>query len=151
DMVIAGVTGGDSAHRGYLTAFDARTGRLRWRFYTIPGPGGKGDETWPRDSWRDGGGSEWMTGTEEPGLNLGYLGVGNAAADLDATRRRGDNLYTASVVALHADTGKLRWYYQEIPQDVWDYDAVYETILVDLPVRGRVRKLLVHPTKTGYT
>ena len=151
DLVIAGVTGGDSAHRGYLTAFEAKTGRLRWRFYTIPGPGENGHETWRGDSWKYGGASTWMTGSYDPELNLIYWGVGNAAADLDASRRRGDNLYTSSVVALEADTGKLRWYYQEVPQDVWDYDATYEQVLVDLPVAGKMRKLLVHPTKTGYT
>jgi len=151
DLVVVGVTGGDSAHRGYLTAFDAKTGRLRWRFYTIPGPGEKGHDTWTSDSWRYGGGSTWMTGSYDPELNLLYWGVGNAAADLDASRRKGDNLYTASVVALDADTGKLRWHYQEVPQDVWDYDAVYEQILADLPVGGRVRKALIHVTKSGYT
>src|SRR5204863_7928273 len=97
DLVIAGVTGGDSAHRGYLTAFDADTGRLRWRFYTIPGPGEKGHETWAGESWRYGGGGTWMTGSFDPELNLLYWGVGNAAADLNAGARRGDNLYTDSV------------------------------------------------------
>ena len=151
DLVVVGVTGGDSAHRGYLTAFDVKTGRLRWRFYTIPGPGEKGHDTWTGDSWKYGGGSTWMTGSYDSELNLLYWGVGNAAADLDASRRKGDNLYTASVVALDADTGKLRWHYQEVPQDVWDYDAVYEQILADLPVGGGVRKALIHVTKSGYT
>jgi alcohol dehydrogenase (cytochrome c) len=151
DLVIAGVTGGDSAHRGYLTAFDANTGRLRWRFYTIPGPGEKGNETWPGESWRYGGGATWMTGSFDPDLNLVYWGVGNAAADLNASARRGDNLYTGSVVALDPDTGKLKWHYQEIPQDVWDFDATYEMLLMDLPVRGRMRKALVHVTKSGFT
>src|SRR5436305_1423004 len=80
DLVIAGVTGGDSAHRGYLTAFDARSGRLRWRFYTIPAPGEKGSETWPGESWRYGGGATWMTGSFDPDLNLLYWGVGHAEA-----------------------------------------------------------------------
>ena len=151
DLVVAGVTGGDTAHRGYLTALDARTGRLRWRFYTIPGPGEKVHETWPGDTWKYGGGSTWMTGSYDPELNLIYWGVGNAASDLDGARRRGDNLYTASIVALDADSGKLRLYYQEVPHDVWDYDAAYEQVLVDLPVNGRTRKLLVNATKTGYT
>ncbi|MBM3813692.1 MAG: PQQ-dependent dehydrogenase, methanol/ethanol family [Acidimicrobiia bacterium] len=151
DMVVVGVTAGDSAHRGYLTAFDARTGRLRWRFHTIPGPGEKGHDTWPGDSWRFGGAATWMTGSFDPELNLLYWGVGNAAADVDGRRRRGDNLYTASVIALNPETGKLVWHYQEIPHDVWDYDSCYELILVDLPVAGRMRKLLVHATKAGYT
>ena len=150
DMVVVGVTGGDSAHRGYLTAFDAATGRLRWRFYTIPGPGEKGHETWSGESWRFGGASTWMTGSYDPELDLIYWGVGNAAADVNASKRRGDNLYTASVIALETATGKLRWHYQEVPQDVWDYDSTYEVILADLPVAGRTRRLLIHPTKGGF-
>ena len=151
DKVVVGGTGGDSAYRGNLTAFDAKTGRFAWRFYTIPGPGESGHETWSGDSWKYGGGAPWMTGSYDPELNLIYWGTGNAAADLDGAARKGDNLYTASVVALDADSGKLKWYYQEVPHDQWDYDAAYECILVDLAVRGRVRKLLVHLTKTGYT
>jgi len=151
DVAVFGVTAGDSAHRGYLTALDTRTGRFRWRFYTIPGPGEKGHETWPGESWRVGGGSTWMTGSYDSELNLLYWGVGNAAADILSKTRRGDNLYTASVVALNPDTGKLAWHYQEVPHDVWDYDSVYELVLVDLPVGGRTRKLLLHSTKAGYT
>jgi alcohol dehydrogenase (cytochrome c) len=151
DMVIAGVTGGDSAHRGYLTAFDARTGRMRWRFFTIPGPGEKGNDTWAGESWRYGGGATWMTGSYDPDLNLLYWGVGNAAADLNHSARAGDNLYTASVIALDPDTGALKWHYQEIPHEVWDFDATYEMLLMDVTVRGRTRKALVHVTKSGFT
>jgi alcohol dehydrogenase (cytochrome c) len=150
DVVVTGVTGGDSAHRGYLTAFDVKTGRMRWRFFTIPGPGEKGHDSWPDESWRYGGGSTWMTGSYDPELNLLYWGVGNASSDLNASHRRGDNLYTCSIVALDPDTGKLKWHYQEIPQDVWDYDAVFELYLADLPVRGRARKVVMQATKTGY-
>jgi alcohol dehydrogenase (cytochrome c) len=150
DMVIAGVTAGDSAHRGYLTALDARTGRLRWRFYTIPAPGEPGSETWPGDSWRFGGGSTWMTGSYDPDLDLLYWGIGNAANDLNAIHRRGDNLYTCSIVALDPATGKLKWHYQEVPQDVWDFDAAFELILADMPIDGQTRKVLMQPTKTGY-
>jgi alcohol dehydrogenase (cytochrome c) len=150
DMIVAGVTGGDSAHRGYLTALDARTGRLRWRFYTIPGPGEPGHETWPGESWKYGGGATWMTGSYDAELNLLYWGTGNPAADFDATNRKGTNLYTGSVIALDPDTGKLKWHYQEIPQDVWDYDASFEIILADLPVNGHTRKVLLHPGKSGF-
>ncbi|HYL34770.1 MAG TPA: PQQ-dependent dehydrogenase, methanol/ethanol family [Bryobacteraceae bacterium] len=155
DKVIVGGTGGDQAHRGYLTAFYLKTGRLAWRFYTIPGPGEPGHETWKSDSWRYGGGATWMTGSFDPDLNLVYWGVGNAASDLYAGDRdtgQGSakvNLYTASVVALDADTGKLKWYYQEIPKDMWDYDAAYECVLMDREFRGRMRKLLVHLNKSG--
>jgi len=155
DKVIVGGAGGDSAHRGYLTAVNMKTGRVAWRFYTIPAPGEKGHETWKGDSWKYGGGATWMTGSFDPALNLVYWGVGNAAADLDASPRfsgegEGANLYTASVIALDADTGKLKWYHQEIPKDVWDYDSSYECVLVDREVRGKMRKLLVHINKSGY-
>jgi alcohol dehydrogenase (cytochrome c) len=150
DIVVAGVTGGDSAHRGYLTAFDVKTGRMRWRFYTIPGPGEPGHESWPGESWRYGGGSTWMTGSFDAELNLLYWGVGNASSDLDASQRRGDNLYTCSIVALDPDTGQLKWHYQEVPQDVWDYDAAFELYLVDLPLKGRTRKVVMQANKTGY-
>jgi alcohol dehydrogenase (cytochrome c) len=149
DMVIAGVTGGDSAHRGYLTAFDAANGRLRWRFYTIPGPGEKGHETWPGESWRYGGGATWMTGSFDPDLNLLYWGVGNAAADLNAAQRRGDNLYTDSVIALDPDSGKLQWHYQEIPQDV-GLRCHREIQLIDLTIEvTRAKRWYV--TKSGFT
>ena len=151
DKVVVGVTGGDAAHRGYINAFDVKTGRRAWRFWTIPGPGEKGHETWPGDSWKMGGGSSWMTGSYDSELNLIYWGVGNPAADFYGDARRGDNLYTDSVVALDADTGQLKWYYQEIPHDVWDWDSAYESVLLDLPVNGTMRKILVNPNKGGYT
>src|SRR5579871_434331 len=156
DKVVVGNAGGDGAFRGYLTALDANTGRVAWRFYTIPGPGEKGHETWKGDSWKFGGGATWMTGSFDPDLNLVYWGVGNAASDVYAgdryagERPEGANLYSASVVALDGDTGKLRWYYQEVPKDVWDYDASYECVLVDRMVRGQMRKLLLHVNKSGY-
>ncbi|HTW63456.1 MAG TPA: PQQ-dependent dehydrogenase, methanol/ethanol family [Bryobacteraceae bacterium] len=150
DKVIAGVTGGDAAHRGYLSAFDIQTGRLKWRFYTIPGPGKPGHDTWPGDSWKFGGGSTWMTGSYDADLDLLYWGIGNASADFDSSRRQGANLYTASIVALNPDTGKLVWYNQLIPRDVWDFDAVFELILADLPWQGQQRKLLFQFNKSGY-
>ncbi len=150
DMVITGVTGGDSAHRGYLNAFDAKTGRHRWRFWTIPGPGEPGNETWKGDSWKYGGGSTWITGAYDPELDLLYWGVGNPAADFYGEGRKGDNLYTESIVALDPATGKLKWHYQEIPYDVWDYDAAYELVLLDLDVKGTQRKVIVNPNKSGH-
>jgi len=151
DKVIVGVTGGDSAHRGYINAFDARTGRHVWRFWTIPGTGEKGNETWPGESWKFGGGSSWMTGSYDPEQNLVYWSVGNPAADFYGGSRKGDNLYTDSVVALDPDTGKLKWHFQQVPHDVWDYDTAYENVLIDLPVQGRMRKLLVNVNKGGVT
>ncbi|HLB30558.1 MAG TPA: PQQ-dependent dehydrogenase, methanol/ethanol family, partial [Gammaproteobacteria bacterium] len=159
DIVIIGGAGGDGAHRGYLTAFDIHTGRLAWRWYTVPAKGEKGNETWKGDSWKHGGGANWMTGSYDPELNLVYWGTGNAASDfyagdrvIDPTRVERDvNLYTASIVALDAATGKLKWHYQEIPNDVWDYDAAYEVILFDRVIDGKERKLLVHMNKSGLT
>jgi alcohol dehydrogenase (cytochrome c) len=156
DKVIVGGNGGDDAHRGYLTAFYMKTGRLAWRWYVVPGPGEKGHETWKGDSWRYGGGAPWLTGSFDPDLNLVYWGTGNAGSDFNDRARVGDrnkdvNLYTASVVALDADTGKLRWHYQEVPDDVWDFDSSYEVVLMDRTIRGRARKILVHMNKSGLT
>ncbi len=159
DKVIVGGTGGDSAHRGYLTAFSTKTGRLAWRWYVIPAPGEKGNETWKGDSWKFGGGAPWLTGSYDPALNLVYWGTGNAAADFydaervpaGADKSKDLNLYTASVVALDADTGKLRWHHQEIHDDVWDFDSAYEVLLIDREIRGRMRQALVHMNKSGLT
>jgi alcohol dehydrogenase (cytochrome c) len=158
DKVIVGGTGGDSAHRGYLTAYDARTGRFAWRWYVIPGPGEPGHETWAGDTWKFGGGAPWMTGSYDAALGLVYWGTGNAGGDFVNTDRaagvdksKDTNLYTASVVALDVATGKLRWHRQEVPADVWDFDAAYEVVLFDRPVRGVERKLLAHMNKSGIT
>ncbi len=159
DKVIVGGNGGDQAHRGYLTALSMKTGRVAWRWYVVPAPGEKGAETWKGDSWKFGGGAPWLTGSYDPDLNLLYWGTGNAAADFwdgdrveaGANKSGPVNLYTASVVALDADTGKLRWHYQEVPDDVWDYDAAYEVLLMDREVRGQMRKILVHMNKSGLT
>lgn len=151
DKVIVGGTGGETAHRGYLTAFDAKTGKLLWRFYTIPAKGEPGSETWAEESWRYGGGPTWLTGSYDPELNLLYWGVGNPSSDFYGEGRRGDNLYTNSIVALDPDTGKLKWYFQEIPHDLYDFDSSYECVLVNARKDGVERKLLVHPNKGGFT
>ena len=159
DKVIVGGTGGDGAHRGYITAFFTANGRLAWRWYVIPAPGEKGNETWKGDSWRFGGGAPWLTGSYDPALNLVYWGTGNAAADFfdaervptGADKNKDVNLYTASVVALEIDTGKLRWYHQEVPDDVWDFDSAYEVLLMDRQIKGRMRQVLVHMNKSGLT
>ena len=151
DKVLVGVTGGDSAHRGYINAFYVNTGRRAWRFWTIPGSNESGNETWQSGSWKNGGGATWLTGSFDPELNLIYWGVGNPAADLYGGARQGSNLYTDCIVALDANTGTLKWHYQEIAHDVWDWDSAYECILIDKVVDGVSRKLLVHPNKGGYT
>lgn len=150
DMVVVGSRGGDNAHRGHISAYDGKTGKQRWWFNVIPGPGEKGNETWAGDSWKYGGGAPWMTGSYDPELKLIYWGTSNTSSDFFGEDRKGDNLYTNSIVALKPATGELAWHFQTVPHDVWDFDAVYEQILVDLPVNGRQRKLLIHPSKNGF-
>jgi alcohol dehydrogenase (cytochrome c) len=150
DLVIVGETGGDQAHRGHLSAYDTRTGQQRWWFNIIPGPGEKGHETWTGDDWMYGGGAPWLTGSYDPQLDLLYWGTSNPSSDLYGEDRRGDNLYTNSVIALRPATGELVWHHQTVPHDVWDYDSAYEQILADIPVNGRPRQLLLHPDKSGF-
>ena len=147
DMVIAGSSGGEFGVRGHLDAFDLETGAPRWRRYTIPKPGEPGSETWPdNDSWERGGGTTWITGTYDPELDLVYWGTGNPGPLFDDTKRRGDNLYTNSVLALDPDDGSLRWHYQYTPDDTWDYDGVNENILFE----QHGRKLLGHFDRNGH-
>ena len=138
--------------RGRITAFDTKTGHFVWRFYVVPGAGEKGVETWPGDSWKKGGSNMWTTGSFDPNLNLIYWGTGDPSG---AWNYQGDpkyaELYSDSILALDADTGKLRWYYQEIPHDVWDQDGSWELLVMDRPVQGKMRKLLVQFAKAGYT
>ena len=110
DKVIVGTAGGEFGIRGFIAAYDVRTGKEAWRFYTIAGPGDPNQKTWGSDSWKTGGGSVWVTGSYDPDLNLTYWGVGNPGPDWNGDSRPGDNLYSDSVVALDADTGKLKWY-----------------------------------------
>ncbi|MCP5119991.1 MAG: PQQ-dependent dehydrogenase, methanol/ethanol family, partial [bacterium] len=121
-----------------------------WRFYTIPGDGEPGVETWSADSHKTGGGAAWGIGSYDPALDLVYWGVGQPYPDYDGDAREGDNLYTDSVVALDPDSGKLRWHYQYTPHDMWDWDGVNELVLVDLEHRGRPVKALVHADRNGY-
>lgn len=148
--VIVGTAGGEFGIRGYLAAYDAATGEEAWRFYTIPAPGEPGHETWENDAWKTGGGSIWLTGSYDPDLNLTYWGVGNPAPDWNPDVRPGDNLYTDSVVALDADTGKLKWHFQFTPHDEWDWDAVQIPVLVDLEWDGERRKLMLWANRNGF-
>ena len=150
DKVIVGVGGGDMGARGFIDARSAEDGRPLWRFYTIPGPGDAGHDTWSGDSWRHGGGGTWLTGTFDPRLNLLYWAVGNPGPDYQGELRQGDNLYTASVVALDADTGKLRWHFQFTPHDERDWAANQMPALVDLSWQGRVRPLMLWANRNGF-
>jgi alcohol dehydrogenase (cytochrome c) len=151
DKVIVGGTGGEHAHRGYINAFDAKTGRHLWRFYTIPAPGEPGAETWDPRMLKYGGAPAWLVGSYDPELNLLYWGIGNPSSDFYDALRPGDNLYSNSIVALDPDTGRLKWHYQEVPHDMYDFDSAYECVLIDYEKGGRKQKLLVHANKGGYT
>lgn len=150
DMVVTGIAGAEWGIRGYIDAYDAATGKRRWRFYTVPTKGEPGVETWGSDSYKHGGGSTWITGTYDAELNLIYWGVGNPGPDMDGDVRPGDNLYTCSIVALDADTGKLKWHFQFTPHDVHDWDAVADPVLMDLTVAGRKVKAVVQANRNGF-
>jgi alcohol dehydrogenase (cytochrome c) len=150
NKLIIGIAGGDSPSRGFIDAYDAATGKRLWRFYTIPAAGEKGAETWEGHSNKIGGGAPWLNGSYDADLDIVYWGVGNPYPDYDDDARKGDNLYTDSVVALDAKTGELRWHYQYTPHDVWDWDGVNELVLVDLQWQGRSLKALVHADRNGH-
>ena len=150
DKVIAGIAGADAGVRGFLDAYDAKTGERAWRFWTVPVPGEPGSETWGGDSWRYGGASTWITGSYDPELNLIYWGTGNPGPDHNGDVRPGDNLYSCSLLALDLDTGKLRWYFQFTPHDTHDWDATQVPVLLDSTLSGRARKLVVVPSRNGF-
>ena len=150
DKVISGIAGGEYGIRGFLDAYDAETGELAWRFYTIPGEGEPHNDTWEDDSWKTGGAPTWITGAYDPELNLVYWGTGNPGPDWNGEAREGDNLYSDSVVALDADTGELRWHFQFTPHDVHDWDATQIPILIDIEFDGRPRKLMLFPNRNAF-
>ena len=150
DKVIVGVAGGEFGIRGFIDAYEASTGKRAWRFYTIPGPGEPGNDTWKGDSWKTGGASVWVTGAYDPEQNTLFYGIGNPGPDYHSESRLGDNLYSDSLVALDADTGKLRWHYQFTPHDVHDWDATEVPILADLPIGGQTRKVVMFANRNGF-
>ena len=150
DKVVVGVGGGEFGIRGFIAAYDAETGEEAWRFYTIPGPGEPGHDTWQGDDWEHGGAPVWITGSYDPELNLTYWGVGNPGPDWNAGQRPGDNLYPDAVVALDADPGELVWHFQFTPNDGYDYDSVQVPVLVDMDWDGRPRKLMLWANRNGY-
>jgi alcohol dehydrogenase (cytochrome c) len=150
DKVIVGTSGGDDGVRGFLAAFDARTGKLAWRFWTIPAPDEPGGSSWPGDAYLHGGGTTWMPGTYDPELNLLYWGTSNPAPDFVGETRPGDDLYTDCVLALDADTGKLVWHFQFTPHDLFDYDAAETPVLLDVALDGPPQRLLVEANRNGF-
>lgn len=150
DRVLVGVSGGESGMRGFVEALSATTGDELWRFYTVPLKGEPGSETWGEFDSRYGGAPTWMTGTFDPELNTVYWATGNPWPDYYGGGRRGDNLYTDSIVALDAATGKLKWYFQFTPHDTHDWDAQSTPILADMDYNGKPRKLLLHANRNGF-
>jgi alcohol dehydrogenase (cytochrome c) len=150
DMIVTGVAGGEYGIRGFVDAYDAATGKRRWRFYTVPDGGEPGSDTWGGDPLRSGGGPTWLTGSFDPELRLIYWGVGNPSPNFNGENRKGDNLYTNSVIALEADSGKLRWYFQFTPHDLHDWDSVQIPVLVDAAVGATKRKLLAFANRNAF-
>jgi alcohol dehydrogenase (cytochrome c) len=150
DNILVGTSGGDDGVRGFVAAYDALTGKLVWRFWTIPAPGEFGSKSWPGKLYLHGGGTTWMPGTYDPQFNTIYWGTSNPAPDFEGGVRPGDDLYTDCVLALDPDTGKLKWYFQFTPHDLFDYDAVETPMLIDAVYQGTARKLLVQANRNGY-
>ena len=150
--VLAGVSGDFNDLHGFIDSFDPETGKLQWRWNSLPKPGQLGADTWPKnsDAIQHGGGMTWITGTYDPDLNLLYWGTANPNPVLDGSTRPGENLFTCTIVALNPDTGALVWYFQPSPHDVHDWDAVQTPILVDSEFRGKQRKLLIQASRNGY-
>jgi alcohol dehydrogenase (cytochrome c) len=150
DEVVVGTSGGDSGVRGFIAAYDARNGILKWRLWTIPAPGEFGSESWPGDLYLHGGATTWMPGTYDPELDTVYWATSNAAPDFDGSSRPGNDLYTACVLAIDPVTGKLKWYFQFTPHDVYDYDANETPVLVDREENGITRHLLLQADRNGF-
>ncbi|TDI66553.1 MAG: PQQ-dependent dehydrogenase, methanol/ethanol family [Bacteroidetes bacterium] len=150
DMVITGISGGEAGIRGFLDAYDSKTGAHVWRLQTVPEKGAFGNDTWAGDSWKTGGAPTWLTGSYDPELNLLYWGTGNPAPDWNGDARAGDNLYSCSVLAINPDTGELIWYFQFTPHDVHDWDSNHIPVLVDAVLGDQTRKLLIMANRNAF-
>jgi alcohol dehydrogenase (cytochrome c) len=151
-MVIVGFSGAENGTRGRVKAFDANDGHLIWTFYTVPGPGEIGHDTWPQntEAWLHGGASVWQTPAVDPELGLIYFTTGNPGPDFNGRIRAGDNLFATSMLAIEAATGKYRWHFQQIHHDLWDYDGPSPVVLFDVMINGRLRKAAAEPNKAGW-
>jgi alcohol dehydrogenase (cytochrome c) len=152
DKIIIGAANGDQGVRDWIGALDAATGKLIWRKFTIPAPGEPGSETWKgnTNAWQTGGGAVWVTGTYDPDTNQTIWGTGNPVPMFDPFHRPGDNLYTNSAISWDPDTGKMNWYFQFTPGDMWDYDEAGTHIMIDSNVAGQARKLITHSARNGF-
>ncbi len=148
--VVIGIAGGEAGVRGFVDAYDAQSGKQAWRLWTVPTLGEPGVETWAGESWRSGAGTTWVTGSYDPDSGLIYWGTGNPGPDWNGDARSGDNLYTCSVLAIDAATGKLKWHFQFTPHDTHDWDATQVPVLVDAVVRGKTRKVLATANRNGF-
>ena len=152
-VLISGMSGGDRTARGFVDGYDPETGKQLWRTWTIPEPGQKGSETWPKDmpeAWKYGGGSTWQPGSYDPELDLFYIGTGNAEPYNPKYRAGMDSLYAASLLAIRPKTGEIVWYYQFVPNDSFDFDGTAESILADVKIKGKARKVLFNVNKNGF-
>jgi alcohol dehydrogenase (cytochrome c) len=152
DKIVVGASGGDRGVRDFIVAIDAATGKLAWRKYVIPAPGELGGETWKdnNNAWQTGGGGMWVTGSYDPGTNQVLWGTGNPVPMFNPYYRPGDNLYTNSLISWDPDTGKMNWYHQYTPGDMWDYDEAGTHILIDGEVAGQPHKLIIHSARNGF-
>ncbi|MGH9207807.1 MAG: PQQ-binding-like beta-propeller repeat protein, partial [Acidimicrobiales bacterium] len=147
--IIVGDGGGEYGARGFIEALDAGTGAMKWRTYTVPSPTEPGGNTWPGETYKHGGGNAWVTGSYDPETNTLFWGVGNPGPWL-SDLRKGKNLYTDSILAMDASTGKIKWYFQETPNDPWDYDAVNTPALADVMIDGTMRKVVYTAARNGW-
>jgi alcohol dehydrogenase (cytochrome c) len=152
DKIIVGAANGDQGVRDWIAGLDAKTGKRLWLDFTVPAPGEPGSETWKdkNNAWQTGGGAVWVTGTYDPATNQTIWGTGNPVPMFDPTYRPGDNLFTNSAISYDPDTGKMNWYFQFTPGDMWDYDEVGTHILIDGQVGGQARKLITHSARNGF-
>ena len=150
DMVYTGVAGGEFGARGFIDAYDVKTGKQVWRIHTIPGAGEPGAKTWAGDSWKSGGAPAWTTGAYDAETGTLFWTVGNPSPDWNGDLRAGDNLYSDSLLALDPKTGKLKWHFQFTPHDVWDYDGNTQIFLVDTEFGGKKVKAIAQPNRNGY-
>ncbi|MCC6538147.1 MAG: PQQ-binding-like beta-propeller repeat protein [Bryobacterales bacterium] len=150
NVVVAGTAGGEQGVRGFLAAYDQQTGKELWRFWTIPAKGEPGAETWDGPDIEHGGGPTWLTGSYDPETKTVIWPTGNAGPDFNGDNRKGDNLYTCTIIALDVNTGKLKWHFQPTPHDEWDWDAIAPVVLVDAVWRGQPRKLVLQANRNGF-
>jgi len=150
DKVVVGVAGGEYGVRGFIDAYDVKTGERKWRRYTIPIEGEPGVETWEGDSWKNGGGPPWVTGVYDPEMNVLFWATGNPSPDWNGDSRKGDNLYTNSVLALDPESGEMKWHFQFTPHDEWDYDGNTGLFLLDVQSNGQTVKALAQPNRNGF-